>query len=54
MINGWLALVVGGGIFVAYWVGYYQAREDAKAEASLRNRQKFDTIKAMNYTKRGH
>ena len=53
MITGCLALCVLFLVFSAYFVGYWQAQEDAKRESKAAERKKFDTIRAMNYTKRG-
>jgi len=52
-MDGRLALLVMAIGFVFYWLGYYNAQEDAKRESKAAERKKFDTIRAMNYTKRG-
>jgi hypothetical protein len=53
MIDIWLALIVAGSVFAGYLLGVWQVLRDTREETALRNRQKFDTIKAMQYTKRG-
>ena len=53
MLNDWMMVVVLICIVSAYFVGYHHAEEKNSRESSLRERQKFDTMKAMKYTKRG-
>ena len=53
MIDGWLALIVAAAALGGYLVGVWQVLNDTREEQKLRERQKFDTIRAVNYTKRG-
>jgi cytochrome oxidase assembly protein ShyY1 len=53
MIDIWLALIVAGSVLAGYLLGVWQVLRDTREETALRNRQKFDTMKAMQYTKRG-